>query len=386
MGSIAFDRRSFLASGYAVAALSGTRLSANEEPPGPSLDTIARSRGLKFGTATAPDELRDTGYAQLIASECSTVVGENDFKWKQIERNRGRPDFSGAQAIADYATQHEMDLRGHCFVWNQDNRIPDWQLENEDALAENGGEGLIKVMWEHAERLAMRFPQITSWDAVNEMVTPGKGDIRNSLLTRILGEQLIDIGFAMMRAKLPETQLVYNDYMCWEEYPAHRTGVLKLLERALKRNVPIDAIGIQSHLAGSLARGHDEAAWRAFLEEIEGMGLKVLITELDCGDRGIVTSSPEARDLEVAAFTKGYLDLTLSFENVEQVILWSISDRGSYLNRPQYPEARRRPDGLPMRGHPYDVDFRAKPMRNAIASALASAPLRGRPIGRHEAS
>lgn len=370
------DRRNFLGGGAALATVAATPAVALAVSEQPSLDAIARSRGLRLGTATAPDELRDHDYAELIARECSVIVGENDFKWKHIEQREGEKNFSGADALADFAKHHAMELRGHCFIWSQDNRIPNWLHERESQYAENGGEGLIAAMWEHADQLATRYPQISSWDAVNEMITPGRGEIRSSLLTRVLGEQAIDIGFAMLRAKRPDAQLVYNDYMCWERWPAHRDGVLRLLERALSRDVPIDAIGLQSHLASSLERGHDELAWRKFLEEIEGFGLKMLITELDCGDRGVAVRDPAARDIEVAAFTKGYLDLTLSFESVEQVVLWSISDRGSYLNRPQYPAERRRDDGLPMRAHPYDEGFRPKPMRTAIAAALAAAPLR----------
>jgi hypothetical protein len=58
----------------------------------------------------------------------------------------------------------------------------------------------------------------------------------------------------------------------------HRAGVLKLLEGFRKRGTPVDALGVQSHLGGAKTSGPegfakpDEKAWRAFLDEVTGMG------------------------------------------------------------------------------------------------------------------
>lgn len=377
-----FSRRQALGWGAAAASCTALPRTAFAAPvpqhhplPG-SLDAIARSRGMRFGTATSGSELSQPNLAALIARECSVLVGENAFKWKHLEQREGTYRPAEADAIAAFAANHDMELRGHCLVWSQDNRIPQWQLESEEALAANNGARLIKAIWRQADWLLTRYPAIPSWDVVNEMILPGKGDVRSSLLTRILGEQVMDVAFGIMRAKAPEAQLVYNDYMSWTKHPNHRDGVLRLLEGALKRDVPIDALGIQAHLHGTVAGARDELAWRKFLEEVEGMGLTLLITELDAADRNIASADIAKRDAEVAAHIKGFLDLTLSFKTLDRVLLWSISDRNSYLNRPQYPKERRREDGLPMRGHPFDENLQAKPMRAAIAAALASAPLR----------
>jgi endo-1,4-beta-xylanase len=106
------------------------------------------------------------------------------------------------------------------------------------------------------------------------------------------------------------------------------------------------------------------------------MGIDVILTELDCSDRNIDDPDPQRRDAETAAFTKAYVDLTLDFPNVKQVILWSLADRVSYMNRPGYPDYKRRADRLPLRGHPYDDRWRPTKMRTAIADALLAAPKR----------
>lgn len=365
-------RRIFLGSA-ASAALAGTSVRAGNDE---ALDAIARGRGLRFGTALSFSQLQRADARALIARECGVLTAENEFKWKHLERAEGRYRDTEAEAIYRFALDGGKRMRGHTFVWSQDNRIPEWMLAREDELARKGGKALVALMQRHCNYLAKRFPAVTSWDAVNEVVQLQDGALRSSLFLRALGEGFIDIAFAMMRDAMPKCQMVYNDYMSWDAKPHHRDGVLRMLEGALKRGVKIDALGIQSHLGGSLGRKRDEAAWRRFLETVQGMGLDVLITELDCSDRNIVSQDPAVRDAEVAAFTKGYLDMTLSFTNVKQVVAWSLTDFDSYLNRQGYPEEKRRPDGLSMRGHPYDAEMRPRPLRGAIAAALAAAPQR----------
>src|SRR3546814_17483124 len=54
------------------------------------------------------------------------------------------------------------------------------------------------------------------------------------------------------RAQAPEAELVYNDFMSWGAGSAtHRAGVLRLLAGFRARGVPVDTLGIQSHLVTS---------------------------------------------------------------------------------------------------------------------------------------
>lgn len=344
-------------------------------PKGASLDAIARKRGLRFGSAIKSEQLLSRDITDVFNRECGVVVAENDFKWRSIERKPGAFSFEKADAVAKFATDNNHLLRGHTLCWNQDNRMPDWLIKAEPYLGPDKTKQATKVLIDYILRLTARYPQVASWDVVNESILLRDGSIRESFLTRTIGPDFGLIAFETAKQAAPNAELVYNDYMSWDKKPHHRTGVLKYLEGLLKNKAPIDALGIQSHLANTVA-DHDEKAWRAFLTEIEGMGLKVLITELDCGDRDIADADIAKRDADTAAHIKAYLDITLSFKNVKQVIAWGMTDRDSYTNAKTYPEERRRPDGLPQRPHPYDDAMRPKPIRTAIAAALSAAPAR----------
>ncbi len=345
-----------------------------EEPVG--LDSIARRRCLRFGTAVTARNLDEPSYQRLLVRDCSVITPEIDFKWKRIEPQRGIYDLRQARQINAFADTHGMTVRGHTFAWNDDDRLPAWLTAMEDELRLNGGRKLVSLMRRHARFLARTFPHICSWDGVTEALRVEDGTLADSMFTRILGESYFDIAFRLGNECMPWAKAVYNSNVSWEQDPRHRAGVLRLLEGALSRGVRIDALGIQSHLGTTLGRPRDERDWQRFLEEIRGMGLEVLITELDCSDRNIESTDPGMRDAQVAAQVQGYLDLTLSFTNVRSVITWALTDRHSQMNQPSYPADRRRADGLEIRATPYGDDLQAKPMYRAIAAALENAPRR----------
>src|SRR5207302_6418605 len=123
---------------------------------------------------------------------------------------------------------------------------------------------------------------------------PETGAIRDTNVTPALGgEACLDSMFHTARAEAPHALLVYNDYMSWErtgEDQTHATGVLKLLEGFRKRGTPVDALGVQSHIrllktspVAEIVR-ESEGPWRRFLDEVVGMGYKLLITEFDVND------------------------------------------------------------------------------------------------------
>jgi endo-1,4-beta-xylanase len=237
------------------------------------------------------------------------------------------------------------------------------------------------MLTEHVRTVARRYgTKIYSYDVVNEAVDPETGEIRNTNVTRAMGgEAFLDLMFHTARAEAPHAQLVYNDYMSWErnsEDETHIRGVLKLLEGLRKRGTPVDALGVQSHIrllkplsVAEIVR-ESEGPWRRFLDEVVGMGYKLVITEFDVNDRTAPTDIA-ARDRMVADYARAYLDLMLSYPQLRDVLAWGMTDRYSWLEG-----FDPRADKTPKRGTPYDAQFRPKPLREVIAAAFASATSR----------
>lgn len=103
------------------------------------------------------------------------------------------------------------------------------------------------------------------------------------------------------------------------------------------------------------------------------MGYRLVITEFDVRDKGLpATIAP--RDKGVADFARAYLNIMLSYPQLGDVLAWGMSDRYSWLRG-----FEPRTDGVIARGCPYDVDFRAKPLRGALLAALAGGVERAAP-------
>ncbi len=369
------NRRSVIkvaAGSVAALALPSCALASHER----SLSELAKSRGLSFGCAISRRVLQDDQYRRLIESHCDTFVGENAFKWQYLEPEERAHQLDEAQWIANFASEHGRLLRGHCFLWNHHQRMPPWLVNLAARIMPSQSPELTRHMWRHGQFLARSFPDIQSWDAMNEAIDPTTGLLRETHFSRVLGNRFFDLAFRILAKKMPSARLVYNETMSWEAKGTHRDGVLRLLERGLSRGLPIHTLGIQSHIGKTVAKERDELAWRRFLEDVQGMGVDIALTEFDCSDRNIAARDKQIRDNEVAAHSKGYLDLTLSFTNVRELILWSLADKHSYMNRNSYPKRRRRSDGLPLRGHPYDEGLKSKSMMTAIQSAIQHAPAR----------
>ena len=370
-----FERRDIL-KGVSAAAATSAMPATLQANPCESLAQIARSRGIKFGCAVSQNVLQDADYRRLVLHHSNRLVGENAFKWRHLEPAERDHSDSEARWLVDFAQTHGRDLRGHCFLWNHHRRMPSWLVEKAAVLDRSDPQEFTRHLWRHGAFLARNFPEIDCWDAMNEAINPSTGELRDTHFTWLLGNRFFDLAFRILGERMPGARLVYNETMSWEQNSLHRDGVLRLLERGLSRGLPIHALGIQSHIGKTLGRPRDELAWRRFLEEVEGMGLQVLITEFDCSDRNVDQRDTDWRDGEVAAHSKGYLDLTLSFTNVRELTLWSLADRHSYMNRPSYPSHRRRSDGLRLRGHPFGDDLERKPVFFALLEALKATSTR----------
>ena len=375
-------RRQSLAS--AGALLAATSVRSLGQSAAVSLNALAQLSGRRFGSAVAwARPGTDTGsftnprYAAVLEHDCKLLVPENQLKWQWVRRSRDSFDFRAFDAIADYAGQHGFALRGHTLFWTPTKWYPKWLVETQfrsTAEAE-------KLLVDHVRTVCRRYgTRIYSYDVVNEAVQPETGEIRDTNVTRALGgEHFLDLMFHTARQESPHALLVYNDYMSWERNAVdemHIKGVLRLLEGFKKRGTPVDALGVQSHIRllkdAPVAQlvAESEKPWRRFLDEVVGMGYKLIVTEFDVNDHAAPTNIA-ARDHLVADYGRAYLDLMLSYPQLGDLLAWGMVDRYSWLNN-----FDPRADKTLKRGTPYDVNFRPKLLHQAMADEFRSASSR----------
>jgi endo-1,4-beta-xylanase len=340
-----------------------------------SLKDIAAQKGILFGSSVGARKpgmpasaYFDPQYMEILKKECSVIVPENELKSGTIARERDQYNFEPGDLIAGFAKSNGIKLRGHNLLWNKSEFTQKWLTE---WLSEQTAQSAERYLRDYIKRVCTHYgDQIHSWDVVNETIEDKTGEVRDTPWTRLLGFDVLRIAYEAAREAAPHAQLVYNDYMSWNpRYTAFRGGVLKLLEKFKASKIPVDALGVQSHIKGDDIQ-HKE--WKAFVDEVTGMGYGLLITEFDVNDK-YMPADVKQRDAQVAAQARDYLDMMLSYRQINQVLCWGIVDKQSWL---RYDKDQLRPDGEPQRPNPYDDSYQPKPMREAIAAALAAAPAR----------
>lgn len=386
------NRREFLAGASSILALSGCagveEISDLEQGtsasipaptlspnlPKESLSSLAKSKGLRFGTAIGSESFKDKNYLKIIAAECDTLVAENEHKLYTILGSPGPYQFSRGDELVAWGNANAMDFRGHVLLWNRMEFTPAWVSEKEFS----GRQDMELFVSSYIQRLTQHYGEkIYSWDVVNETIDPKTGKMRDTVFVEHAGEEIVDFAFHKAREFAPHAELVYNDYMIWEKgNEKHRYGILKLLEGFRKRGTPIDTFGIQGHLGtkvGDPKTGYPDPQakeWQAFIDEIVNMDYNLIISEFDVNDTGL-NRNPDIRDQEVASYGKAFLDLMLSYTQTKDVMAWGICDRHTWLQT-WWP----RKDGAIKRPSLYDINYQPKPLREAVAAALIAAPVR----------
>ena len=374
------SRRAVLAGGLTAGAGAGVSppLLAPREAEQP-LVAIAGARGIHYGsTVMASQLLAGDSFTDLLTREAGVLVTENEMKWSHMSTAPLHMDYRIPDFIVDFATAHGMRVRGHNLLWYW--RTPTWFTELADRNAARA------AMLQRIENVAGRYRgRIDSWDVVNEPVNPADGradNLRTAVFLRLVGPEYLGLAYAAAREADPRAHLVLNEYDVEYDTPGmdrKRGAVLDVLDMMRKRSIPLDALGVQAHLAVN-RYPFSERKLRDFLAAVAAMGLEIQITELDCDD-ALAPPDIAIRDRLVADEYRRFLDVALDEAAVTMVTTWGLSDRYSWIVRHETnPEAQRR-DGMTERPLPYDCNLRRKPAWHAIAEAFAHASMRTRNHG-----
>ena len=357
----------------------------------------AAAKNMTFGSCfaasgVANNSYTDPGYAALLEGNCNTLVPENELKWYSVQPSKGVFDFTKSDAMLAYAQSKGMTMRGHTLLWYREDGQPNWLRGNTYDFGANAPAEARRLVVAHIQEVTRRYKgKITSWDVVNEAVNPDSeanpGQIRTNSLARAMGNvgtntELLDLAFTTARAELGAgAELVYNDYMDGGT-PKHREGVLALLKGFKDRGVPVDTLGIQSHIGFYGLQGTDPignainyntSQMKPFLDAVVALGYKLKITEMDVNDVNVPGTNAD-RDAATARFARAWLDMMFSYgASMKDVLFWGMTDKYSWLQGQGF---GTRADGQPKRPDPYDLNLAAKPMRQSIIEAFNATTVR----------
>jgi endo-1,4-beta-xylanase len=321
-------------SGPASNAAAATQITG----PG-SLKAHARAKGLLFGAAVEAQLLStNADVAQVVMDQCSILVAENSMKMGPMRPTPTTYSFEAGDALVAFGAAHGIKVRGHNLCWHA--QLPTWF--NATATKDNARQLLV----DHISTVAAHYKgKLQSWDVVNEAVnTPdGRPDgLRNGPWLKLLGPEFIPLAFQTARSADPDVLLTYNDYDVETDSDGDvkkRAAILELVRGMKANKVPIDAVGIQSHIHAGWSTA-DSKGLREWMATLRGMGLKIFVTELDINDDTLKTDDPAEIDAAVAQSYHDYMDVIVSESAVAAVLTWGVTDAHSWL-------AGRRPGPRP---------------------------------------
>ena len=318
-----------------------------------SCKPVSETRGLAesyedyfpIGAAVSLKHLEDYD-TLLLKQHFSSITAENAMKPHRSINAQGEYTFADGDRIADFATDHDMLLRGHTLVWHFQTddwffRDSDWKLLEKDAMLERMKAYINEVMGHYQGR-------VYSWDVVNEAISDGEQFYReDSDWYRTCGTEYIEKAFIYAREADPKAKLFYNDYNLINPDKARK--VYALVKDFQERGIPIDGIGMQGHwnLEHELAEDLEQA--KQYLANaialFGSLGLEVHITELDLSIYPHYHNVPkEERPTEIRKFTPELEQeqaevLSALFEVLREksdiitsVTTWGVADNRTWLS------------------------------------------------------
>jgi endo-1,4-beta-xylanase len=273
------------------------------------------------GTALNPGMLdSDQAYRAIAGSEFNCAVAEYGMKWDSMEPKRGTFDFSLGDQVVAFARQHDMRLKGHALVWH--GATPDW------VLGVSSPEALRTVIRDYVTAVVTHFKgEVEAWDVVNEAISDSGGTFRNTHFYKVLGADLFRVAFEAARAADPDVKLLYNDY--GGEGLGVKSDAIYALVKSLKESgVPIDGIGLQSHLTHT---GVPPKQLADNMKRLAALGLSINLSEIDVR----MGMAQGTQDEKLARQAEIYRQLAAACANEPActgLFVWGFTDAHSWVD------------------------------------------------------
>ncbi|MCG3181158.1 MAG: Anti-sigma-I factor RsgI6 [Phycisphaerae bacterium] len=252
------------------------------------------------------------------------------FYWGMYEREEGKLWDVKLTYMARWCASQGIRVKGHPLCWH--NVYPKW-------LAGRSDDEVWRLQLARVKREAAAFAgRIDTWDAVNEAVIMPNFRAPNGISNecRKVGRvELLKQVFDTARKANPKATLLLNDYDTSAAYE-------KLIEQSLKAGVPIDVIGIQSHMHTGYWGA--SKAWEV-TERFARFGKPIQYSELTILSGHLKTdrdwesiqpdwnTTPEGEKLQAEQAAELYRVL-FSHPAVTAITWWDFSDQGAWQGAP----------------------------------------------------
>ena len=291
-----------------------------------SLAEEAKKRDFYVGVAVVNDSL----FHHLAKDHFNSVTLENDLKWgRLVHKTRVTEyDFRTADSIVNQALKYGLRVRGHVLVWGRSIDFfhqPDLREILSNLNEEEIRDTLEYLVYNNIKTVLNHYRgRILNWDCVNEPLEVFNGKLDNSTLYKYLGKEYIANSFRWAHEIDPSVTLFLNEQ--FNTYDSEKAmSFLELCRELVEDDVPVHGVAIQAHAMFTIP---ELDAFREFLREIQNMGLKIEIAEMDVRLR--LFAYEEDPYQAQGDFFREFTRICLDNPAVDGITVWGINDPGWY--------------------------------------------------------
>jgi len=328
-----------------------------------SLRETAQRSGMLVGTAARPAQLAEAAYATTLAGEFNMLEPEDAMKWEVLRPDTQSFDFSQADRLVEFAVRHGMKVRGHTLIWHQQN--PVWLTQGQFTP-----EQLAKLLETHIKTVVGHYRgKVFAWDVANEAFDeqPRLGQLRHTIWYDRAGSSLAGRGTAYLERCFrwaheadPQALLFYNEAEA-ETLGPKSDAIYAMVQDFRKRGVPIDGVGFQMHI-GDLHP--DVASISANIGRFTKLGVQVHITEMDVSLPVDANGNASAEDLQRQADVYRQIAAAcFAHRGCTAIQTWGFTDKYSWIG-----SHAKRTRGAALL---FDRNYLPKPAYQALREALA---------------
>lgn len=313
-----------------------------------SVSKMATKAGINFGTAVQPGDIVDPVKSEILKKNFNCLVPENNMKMANIRPTKKLWNWGDMDMIVDFAQENGMKVRGHTFIWHQQNSTIINQIKTKEEAIDLIKENITEIMTRYKGK-------IYEYDVANE-IFDDDGSFRQSFWYRKCGTDIYEEAFRHAKTVDPDAKLFLNDYSHEEAGTPKAEAFYGYVKSLVEKGVPIDGVGFQLHLCTDY--GLNEEKLRQNIRRFADLGLTVSFTEIDIRMKVPATESDAARQTEMYLTL---MDVLKSEPNVDTYMVWGYNDGTSWV-----------PGTFPGYGsaHLFDKDLKAKPVFDLVCSKL----------------
>ncbi len=312
---------------------------------------LASSSDILLGAAVTAAHLDEDDYRDTLAEGFNSITPENELKWGSVHPEPDDWEFGPLDTIVDFAEQHDMAVKGHTLIWDQEliDSTPEWVQAIDDPSE------LRAVLRDHIGTLMTRYDgRIDRWDVVNEPLQTVGSEVYDNHFRQVLGDDYIAEAFRIADEIDPDARLFLNEATV-EYLPPKADSLLTLVADLVSSDVPIDGVGLQTHLVGGAPA---PGVISGLIAGLSALGVEVAITELD-----IPIDPDEDAAVGLERQADGYSQAVGECIDAgcREITVWGFTDRYTWI------DDILGPDRDPL---PYDADYVPKPAEAAIRERI----------------